>query len=971
MRLVYIIGLLALCLGALLKPTVSQATHVRAGEITTRRLPGSSLTYLITLTAYYDESPKGRDASLSARDNPICFGDGTSEVVLRSGRTFINGNTSSVNSYTVIHTYAGPGAYVIGAQIVNRNEGTLNLPPAADSDDISFYVSTTILINAALQVNSTPVMLNPPLDSARVGQKFCHNPAAFDVDGDSLAYRLYQPQQGFINSCRSRIIPAYLDPTQFSSAREDGGTPDTFTIDPVTGDLCWDAPGQAGQFNFAFIIEEWRNGVLIGEIIRDMQLTVVDQPNKRPLIAGAEICVEAGTLIQQAITATDPDGQRVIIRGYGGPFNINSDGLPLPADLRIPPEYARLINGGVSLAQPATVTFSWQTNCNQAREEPYDITLKVNDVPPGRGTVSLVSFATLRIRLYAPSVKNLTARPTATVAGRAIQLNWTAYSCGRIVNTGAGLDTTKLIVYRKEGCTTVDIQPCVTGLDPSFGYQQIASIPYTATSYVDTSALRRGVSYSYRIVARNPGIGNNGGLSVASTEACLELPLLAPVMTQVTVDSTDTQRGRITVRWTRPIGLTPGDLGAPYQYRLQRATGLAGTDFVNIATINTTLQAGVADTVYIDRGSSVSALNTTANAYRYRVEFYYTGTNGQFTRLDVTDPASSVRLAATPSQRQVALSWQANTPWSNDNRTHDIYRSRSGPTGPFNKIAEVRVQGPQTYVFTDTGNDTFLADGNTSRILTADSSYCYRVMTRGQYADPKLAGLAPIENYSQVLCATPSDTTKPCAPQLRLDSLNCANLSSESLCGQVSFTNKLRWTLTTGPTCDPNVVGYKLYYGRYSQDTPAVLASIPAPTTTFDHTNLTTVAGCYYVTAVSRSGVESLPSNRVCNDACPAFVLPNVFTPNGDGKNDLFVPLACPRFVESVALIVFNRYGSKVYEGTSPTLAWNGKTTNGADLPTGLYYYQVSVRYAVLDRDAAPQVLKGWVQILREGVSMR
>ncbi|QHV93683.1 T9SS type B sorting domain-containing protein [Spirosoma endbachense] len=966
MRLVSIIGLFALCLGALLRPTVSQATHVRAGEITTRRLPGSSLTYLITLTAYYDESPKGKGAADQATEAPFCFGDGTVQSVARSGRVYINGNTSSVNSYTVIHTYSGPGAYVIGTVLVNRNEGTLNLPPAADSENLSFYVSTTILINAALEVNSTPVMLNPPLDSARVGQKFCHNPAAFDVDGDSLAYRLYKPQEGISNSCRSRVIPAYLDPTQFSTARENGGAPPTFTIDPVTGDLCWDSPGQIGQFNFAFIIEEWRNGVLIGEIIRDMQVTVVDQPNKRPLIVGAEICVEAGTLIQQPITATDPDGQRVIIRAYGGPFNINSDGMPLPADLRIPPAYATLLNGGVALAQPATATFSWQTNCNQAREEPYDITLKVNDVPPGRGTASLVSFATLRIRLYAPSVKNLTARPTATIAGRAIQLNWTAYSCGRIATSGGSSDTTKLIIYRKEGCTPIDPQACITGLAASYGYQEIARISYTANSYIDTSSLKRGVSYSYRIVASNPGIGNNGGLSVVSTEACLELPLLAPVMTQVTVDSTNTQRGRITVRWTRPIGLSPGDLGAPYQYRLQRATGLAGTVFTNVASINTNIQPGIADTVYVDRG-----LNTTDSAYRYRVEFYYTGTNGQLTRLDVTDPASSVRLAATPAQRQVALSWQANTPWTNDNQTHDVYRSRSGPNGPFNKIAEVRVQGAQTYVFTDTGTDTFVADGNTSRQLTADSSYCYRVMTRGQYADPKLAGLKPIENYSQIICATPSDTTKPCSPNLGLDSLNCASLSSESLCGQTSFTNKLRWTLTSGPTCDPNVVGYKLYYGRYQQDKPAELASIPAPTTSFDHPNLTTVAGCYYVTAISKSGMESLPSNTVCNDACPAFVLPNVFTPNGDGKNDLFQPLKCPRFVESVALVVYNRYGSKVYEGTSPTLAWDGKTTSGADLPSGLYYYQVTIQYAMLDRDAPAQELKGWVQILREGVTMR
>ena len=134
---------------------------------------------------------------------------------------------------------------------------------------------------------------------------------------------------------------------------------------------------------------------------------------------------------------------------------------------------------------------------------------------------------------------------------------------------------------------------------------------------------------------------------------------------------------------------------------------------------------------------------------------------------------------------------------------------------------------------------------------------------------------------------------------------------------------------------------------------------------------LSTVAGCYYVTAVSQRGLESVPSNKVCVDACPGFMLPNVFTPNGDGKNDLFVPLRCPRFVESVAFVVYNRWGAKVYETTGATLAWDGRSSDGVELPSGLYYYQASVRFAVLDRNAPPQILKGWVQILREEVANR
>ncbi|WP_461102982.1 fibronectin type III domain-containing protein, partial [Spirosoma koreense] len=663
MRLVYIIGLWCLFLGAVLWPQLSQATHVRAGEITTKRISQTSLTYEITFTAYFDEV-KGKQAADQATEYTMCFGDGTTAVVKRQEpRTYINGRTSSINIYKITHTYPGPATYTIGITVPNRNKDTQNLPPAANSDQIRFFVSSTILISPNLGLNSTPVMLNPPLDSGRVGQKFCHNPAAFDADGDSLAFRLSVPATSLTDAgCTGRAIPAYQDPTRFSTASEAGGAP-SFSINPITGELCWDAPGQEGQYNFAFIVEEWRNGVLIGEITRDMQIIVTDSPNKRPLINPIpDLCVEAGTLINQPVTATDPDGNRVIISGYGGVFNVGPDGTALAPGELIQPAYAQLVNGGVTQAQPATATFRWQTNCNQLREAPYDVTFKVTDVPP-KPTPSLVSFQTFRIRLVGPSVKGLTARPTVTANGRAIQLTWTPYTCGPTL----GSNTTRLDIYRKEGCQPFTIDKCVTGAPA--GYTKIAQVPITATTYTDTSSLRRGVSYSYVMVAVYPDIngGFNGGESVSSDQACLELPLLAPVMTQVTVDSTSSTNGRITVRWTRPIGLNPADLGGPYQYRLQRASGLAGTNYVPIATINTNIQPGVADTVYIDR-----RLNTQDSAYRYRLEFYYTASNGQLTRSDVTDPASSVRLSASPANRQITLSWQANTPWSNDNQTHDI-----------------------------------------------------------------------------------------------------------------------------------------------------------------------------------------------------------------------------------------------------------------------------------------------------------
>ncbi|MCY7359237.1 MAG: gliding motility-associated C-terminal domain-containing protein, partial [Rudanella sp.] len=737
---------LVLMLG-MLAPTLTYATHVRAGEITTRRLPGDRLTYEITLTAYYDESPSGRQAADLAEEVPFCLGDGTTIGVRRTSRVYINNRTSSVNTYRFTYTYQGPGVYQISALLVNRNQNTMNL--RQPSDQISFWIRTTIQVNAALGLNATPVLLNPPLDSARIGQKFCHNPVAFDIDGDSLAYRMAIPQEANSSGiCRGFNVNGYRDPARGldpNAQNETKNGPATLTINPLTGDLCWDSPAVAGQYNIAFIVEEWRDGVLIGEITRDMQIIVNDSKNNRPLLDPLpDLCREAGSLIQVPIRAYDPDGHRVEITAFGGIFNRNPDGTAYNPAIIAPP-FATLVTPAQPQSGTATGTIRWQTACAHARTEDYDVLARVVDFP-GRTANQLATLQSFRIRIIAPRPTGLTARPQVTTTGRAIRLSWNDYTCIPISTTGS-----VMVVYRREGCNPIPSLSCATGLSASAGYTQIGTVPIGTTTFVDTTTLRRGISYSYRIVARFSPIPL-GGESVVSDQVCLELPLLAPLITQVTVDSTATQRGQITVRWTRPIGLNPADGGSPFQYRVFRATGLTGTAFTQITAITSALTPGVADTVYVDR-----QLDTEANAYRYRIDFYQT-TNGIFTRVDAAEPASSPRLTLNAGLRQIELVWATNTPWSNDNQTHRVYRSRRGRNTPLELIAQVSVQA-QPYRYTDTGIRGLLA-GVRSLSLSVDSNYCYRVETIGSYTSTTSLGNRLLNNFSQIVCGSPSDTTR-------------------------------------------------------------------------------------------------------------------------------------------------------------------------------------------------------------------
>jgi gliding motility-associated-like protein len=66
------------------------------------------------------------------------------------------------------------------------------------------------------------------------------------------------------------------------------------------------------------------------------------------------------------------------------------------------------------------------------------------------------------------------------------------------------------------------------------------------------------------------------------------------------------------------------------------------------------------------------------------------------------------------------------------------------------------------------------------------------------------------------------------------------------------------------------------------------------------------------------------------------LIIPNVFTPNGDGINDHFVIIGIP---PNSSLVVFDRNGKQVYISDEYLNKWNGKDSNNIDLPEGNYWY--------------------------------
>ena len=74
----------------------------------------------------------------------------------------------------------------------------------------------------------------------------------------------------------------------------------------------------------------------------------------------------------------------------------------------------------------------------------------------------------------------------------------------------------------------------------------------------------------------------------------------------------------------------------------------------------------------------------------------------------------------------------------------------------------------------------------------------------------------------------------------------------------------------------------------------------------------------------------------------PELFIPNVFTPNADGINDVFRPDYSG--VEPYALQIFDRWGTLVFSHQgSPAEGWDGYTPSGAPASEGVYYYLIQV----------------------------
>jgi gliding motility-associated-like protein len=88
--------------------------------------------------------------------------------------------------------------------------------------------------------------------------------------------------------------------------------------------------------------------------------------------------------------------------------------------------------------------------------------------------------------------------------------------------------------------------------------------------------------------------------------------------------------------------------------------------------------------------------------------------------------------------------------------------------------------------------------------------------------------------------------------------------------------------------------------------------------------------------------------------------VPNILTPNGDGKNDLFLPANHWIGVKDHKMMVFNRWGQKVWESSEFQKGWNGESLMGGKVSDGTYFWVLEYRLG----NGLTKILKGSLTVL-------
>lgn len=224
----------------------------------------------------------------------------------------------------------------------------------AGSDNLFTYA---VINNLNGVCDNSPVFEDLPVPFACIFQQFCYSNYATDIDGDSLTYELIRPRTGPLVTDTVTYLTgySYLQPLYSNPP---------LLFNTGSGYMCM-TPVQADVTVFAVLVSEFRNGILIGQTERDVQLTINSCNNNPPLVTGINgttqtaLNVCPGIPVQFHLYTMDPDVNNTTTLNW-------DNGIPA----------ASFITYGT---HRDSAFFSWTPTAQDVSPTPYTFTVSVAD----------------------------------------------------------------------------------------------------------------------------------------------------------------------------------------------------------------------------------------------------------------------------------------------------------------------------------------------------------------------------------------------------------------------------------------------------------------------------------------------------------------------------------------------------------------------------------------------------------------
>ena len=160
------------------------------------------------------------------------------------------------------------------------------------------------------------------------------------------------------------------------------------------------------------------------------------------------------------------------------------------------------------------------------------------------------------------------------------------------------------------------------------------------------------------------------------------------------------------------------------------------------------------------------------------------------------------------------------------------------------------------------------------------------------------------------------------------------------------------------PTETEGDVGYEWRFTREGEEKPFMTRYEETTTYKFKQSGMTKVE--LYVTMAGYDEAE-LTATFSISITNSMLEMPNAFSPNGDGVNDIYKAKENHKSIIEFHAYIFNRWGQKIYDWTDINGGWDG-TWNGKDVKDGTYYVLVKAKGA----DGINYEIKKDVNVLRK-----